>query len=131
MLSSTLTLEDADGGNVVFTTRRNLDWGTERYVPANPSDGTLTISHQLQGKGSNEVFRHLVSRKRTIVDEAGRVHQCTVNLTVAYTNSGVFGDQEIVDMTTQVASLTVDGGLDATTGAAGTTNMTAIINGES
>jgi hypothetical protein len=131
MLTSPIILDDAEGTNVSWSHRKDLDWGRESYVPGNLEIGQLLISHQVTGKGDLETNRLLISRKQVFIDSvSGKKYPVVVNMTVAVPTGAVEVEvNDVANMMAPIVALVVGDVFDD--GFASTTRLASLLGGES
>lgn len=131
-LTSTLTLDGTTGTEASFVLQTTDSTGARRINSATTlaAPESLIIKHSKSGSGANAVDRHLVQFSRTELDSAGVPRTAIVNFTMAVPQSSVFTTSEITDLASYLVDLITDGGFSGT-GMVGTTNITALLRGES
>lgn len=131
MFNDTLTLDDQSGDATAYARRRYTPDGSEYLLTA----GTLTepqslaFQHSSSGKGADVVYRHLVSGRKTIIDSNGIPRVGIVNVTFAQPVNGI-SNQHLIDLFSNIVDLLTDGGF-GDSGMTGTTNVTALLQGQS
>jgi hypothetical protein len=91
---------------------------------------TLEIKHSSSGKGGDAVDRHLVSASSLVLNTAGVPRRATVNLTISVPRDSSITAAAVRDLVSVIVDLISDGGFSGS-GLAGTTNLDAILRGES
>lgn len=129
MLASDLTLDKADGTDVVFrlvstdtTGSRRIDIASTLALPA-----TLVIKHSVSGKSPNVIDRHLVQLNKVIPTAVGSV-TLTANFTLTVPRDVAVTSAEVFDITSNVLDFLSDSAL---TGYAAHANLEALLRGES
>jgi hypothetical protein len=129
MLTSDITLDKADGTDVIFGLvstssdgSRRLDKASTLALPA-----TLTIKHSVTGKTPNFVDRHLVQLNRTVAASIGTV-TANVNFTLTIPRDVAITPTVINDLVSNLVDFLTDG---SSTGLATHTNLDALLRGES
>lgn len=129
MLANDLTLDKADGTDVVFRLQSQLADGSRRIDVASTLalPTTLVIKHSVSGKAPNVIDRHLIQVNKTVEASIGTA-TVLVNFTVTVPRDVSVTPTVIHD----VISHLVDFLTDLTgTGLATTANIDAILRGES
>lgn len=130
--TDTLTLDDATGDAVEYAlVGRDLN-GSSRINTATTATepSNFVIKHSKSGSGSNMVDRHLVQVSKTLSDSAGVSRTAIVNFTMAVPRSSVITQAHVIDMVSNLIDFIANGGF-SDTGIAATTNLTALLRGES
>jgi len=129
VLASDLTLDKADGTDVVFrlvstdtTGSRRIDIASTLALPA-----TLVIKHSVSGKSPNVIDRHLVQLNKVIPTAVGSV-TLTANFTLTVPRDVAVTSAEVFDITSNVLDFLSDSAL---TGYAAHANLEALLRGES
>lgn len=135
MLTSNLALDGRDGTELTFNAVADkVDGGILRRAAGATFDARneLEISHRRTGskQQNNQVFRHLIKRYVSAFDGAGVKQEATVNVTINVPETSAITTNQIKDMIAQIIDLLADGGFSGS-GFAGTTNLDAILAGES
>jgi hypothetical protein len=133
MLTANLSLDDATGDEIAFNLQSYLPDGARRVdVTTTPTEPrTLTIQHTQSGKGAAIVDRHLVSASLTKDNaDSGGPKRAIVNLTISLPRTTAFANADVYDLIAVIVDLIADGGFSGS-GLAGTTNVAAILRGES
>lgn len=103
MLSSNLTLNAADGDDVIFNLVSQGLKETQRIniASARPEGEYLNIKHSVTGKGAAAVDRHLVQIQKTVL-VSGIPHLVTCNVTIAVDqvvpNNGVIVIDQLAEL---------------------------------
>jgi len=127
---SPLTLDGVDGTDFVYV-RRSSDANGSNYIDQATNltaPGTLAIRHSTSGKGPDVTDRHLVQVTKVVVDSSGKQVTGTVNLTVAVPRNTAVTPTIVKHMLANIVDLLTDG---AITGITATTNIDALLRGES
>lgn len=128
-LAETITLDNADGVDVVFKRTRNTADGAtyidQSTTLVNPY--ALSVKHSVAGKGSEMVDRHLFQLQRTVINSSGQTRNITVNLTMAVPRDTAVTTTMIHDMVNNLIDFMSDGVLNAL---ATTANIDALLRGE-
>lgn len=129
MLASDLTLDKADGTDVVFRLvstgadgSRRIDVGSTLALPS-----TLVIKHSTSGKPPNIIDRHLIQLNKTLPTALGSV-TVNANFTLTVPRDSAVTLVEIHNIVSNMLDFLSDSGL---TGFASTANVDAILRGES
>lgn len=129
MLASDLTLDKADGTDVVFRLvstgadgSRRIDVGSTLALPS-----TLVIKHSTSGKPPNVIDRHLIQLNKTLPTALGSV-TVNANFTLTVPRDSAVTLVEIHNIVSNMLDFLSDSGL---TGFASTANVDAILRGES
>lgn len=129
MLANDLTLDKADGTDVVYRLvsqnqdgTRRIDVATTLALPA-----TLTIKHSTTGKAPNVVDRHLIQLNKTLATVSGSV-TINANFTLTVPRDTAVSLTDIHDVVSNMLDFLSDSTL---TGFASTANVDAILRGES
>lgn len=129
MLSNDITLDKADGTDVVYrltsqdqTGTRRIDIATTMALPA-----ALVIKHSTTGKSPNVVDRHLVQLNKTVATALGSVN-ANVNFTLTVPRDIAVTAVIIHDLVSNLVDFLSD---SAITGLATQANVDAILRGES
>lgn len=132
MLTANLALDGSTGTEATFALQSYLPDGARRIDAASTlvEPTFLEIKHSATGKGSAIVDRHLISASRQEADAGGNPFKATVNLTIALPRNTVFSNGEVADLVSYLVDFITDGGFSGS-GIAGTTNLSAILRGES
>lgn len=129
MLANDLTLDNADGSDVVYRLVNNSADGTRRLDVASsvalPS--VLSIKHSVTGKAPNLVDRHLVQLTKTKAAAVGTV-AASVNFTLTIPRDTAISTTDIHNLVANVVDFLSDGGI---TGLATQANVDAVVRGES
>lgn len=130
MLASDLTLDKADGTDVVFRLVSQDSTGTRRIDVASTLalPTTLIIKHSVSGKAPGTIIdRHLVQVNKTVTASIG-VASINVNLTLTVPRDIAITPTIIHDMVSHIVDFLTDG---SATGLAATANVDALLRGES
>lgn len=132
MLSATLTLDDASGDESSYVLVKNNGDGTQRLDSATTlsEPRMLIIKHSTNGSGSSAIDRHLVQFSQTEETAGGLAKTATVNFTMAVPRDSVITNQIVYDLVSNLIDFISDGGFTSS-GIAGTTNLAALLRGES
>lgn len=129
MLANDLTLDKADGTDVVFKLvkmnqdgSQRLDTSTTLALPT-----TLSIKHSTTGKLPTLVDRHLIQLNKTVAAAIG-TQTANLNFTLAIPRDVSVTPTIIADMVSHLLDFLQDG---AITGYATHANVDAILRGES
>jgi hypothetical protein len=128
-LSSTITLDDASGDDVVFVlTKTNGDGTTRIDQTATLSlPHLLNVKHSTTGKGVDAVDRHLIQIVKSVSATPADV-QVVANFTLAVPRNVAVTSAIIYDVIANICDFLMSGGL---TTLASTTNIDAVLRGES
>lgn len=131
-LTDTLTLDDATGDETSFVLLYRDQNGTKRVDSASTlsEPRTCVIKHSSSGTGTNIVDRHLVQFTQLEQDAAGVDRTAIVNLTLAVPRSSVITNAIVIDLVSNLIDLIADGSFSSA-GIGGTTNLTALLLGQS
>jgi hypothetical protein len=129
--TTTLTLDDASGDAVAYTTVSNGVDGVKRLDVASTlaAPGIMQIKHSVNGSGANAIDRHLVQFSRT-ADSSGVPRTAVVNLTLAIPRDAVITNGMVADLVSNLIDFIADGTF-GDSGIGGVTNLTALLRGES
>jgi hypothetical protein len=132
MLTANLALDNSTGTESTFNLQAYLPDGARRIDTASTltEPRTLEIKHTASGKGAAVVDRHLIAAVSQQADAAGIPYRATVNLTIAVPRNAVFSNTDVADLISYVVDFISDGGFSGS-GIAGTTNLLAVLRGES
>jgi len=132
VLTANLALDGSSGVEATFALQSYLPDGARRIDVASTlvEPTFLEIKDSAKGKGNAVVDRHLISASRQETDAAGTPYKATVNLTIAAPRNLVFSNGELADLVSYLVDFITDGGFSGA-GIAGTTNLSAILRGES
>jgi len=129
MLANDLTLDKADGTDVIYrlvssdnTGTRRIDIASTLALPA-----TLVIKHSTTGKPPNVVDRHLVQLNKTLASTSGSV-TLNANFTLTIPRDVAVTTAEVHHIVSNMLDFLTDGTL---TGFVATTNVDALLRGES
>lgn len=129
MLANDLTLDKADGTDVVFrlvsqdqSGTRRIDIASSLALPA-----TLVIKHSTTGKSPNVVDRHLVQLNKTVPTALGSV-TLNANFTLTVPRDSAVTSVIVHDVVSNMLDFLSDSAL---TGFPATANVDAILRGES
>jgi len=129
MLANDLTLDKADGTDVVFKLVRmnqdgslRLDASTTLALPT-----TLQVKHSVTGKPPVLIDRHLIQVNKTVAAAIGTV-TANLNFTLAIPRDVAITTAVVADMISHLLDFLQDG---AITGYATHANVDAILRGES
>lgn len=129
MLANDITLDKADGTDVVYRLVQNTPDGTRRIdiggTMALPK--TLVVKHSSSGKSPNVIDRHLVQFNQTVATATGTALM-TVNFTVAIPRDVAITSALVHDLLSNFLDFMLDGSLSTDTTF---TNVDAILRGES
>jgi hypothetical protein len=129
MLANDLTLDDADGTDVVYRLVSQNQDGTRRIDIASTLalPATLTIKHSTTGKAPNVVDRHLIQLNKTVATALGSA-TLNANFTLTIPRDTAITSVMVHDIVSNMLDFLSDSGL---TGMANTANLDAILRGES
>jgi hypothetical protein len=129
MLADQITLDDVDASDHIYAKTKSLPDGAYRLDTTTDltSPRSMTIRHSTQGKGSALSDRHNIIFSTTAQGANGPV-VTSVSLTVVKARDAVSTDAEVKDLIAQLVDFLSDG---ASTTFSGTTNIAAILRGES
>lgn len=129
MLANDLTLDKADGTDVVFRLVSQNQDGTRRIDVASTLalPTTLTIKHSTTGKAPNVVDRHLIQLNRSVPTALGSA-VVNANFTLTVPRDIAVTLEVIHDIVSNVLDFLSDSSLS---GMASTANIDAILRGES
>lgn len=129
MLANDLTLDKADGTDVIFKLVKMANDGSQRLDAATTLalPTTLSIKHSVSGPSTKLVDRHLVQLNKTVAAAIGTA-TLNVNFTVAVPRDVAVTPTIIADLVSHVLDFLQDG---AITGYATHANLDAILRGES
>jgi hypothetical protein len=132
MLTNNLSLDDATGDEVVYNLISQDGTGTRRFdISSTVSEPRgLAIKHTVQGTGADAIDRHLVQFTDTKLSTSGKPRSAIVNVTIAMPRDSVITAAMVHDLVANAVDLLADGGFTGS-GLAGTTNLAAILRGES
>lgn len=129
VLASDLTLDKADGTDVVFrlvstdsTGSRRIDIASTLALPS-----TLSIKHSVSGKSPNVVDRHLVQMNKVVATAVGSV-TLTANFTLTVPRDVAVTGTEVANIVSNLLDFLSDSAL---TGYATHANLDALLRGES
>jgi hypothetical protein len=130
MLAEQLTLDAADGSDVVYKLIKSSANGTTRIDMATnlTAPGLLEIKHETRGRAPSQVDRHLVSLTRTVIDPTGTPVACTVNLTVSVPRNPAVTSAIVRNLVANMIDFMSDGSIASM---ATTANVDALLRGES
>lgn len=128
-LSSTITLDDASGDDVVFVLIKTNGDGTSRIDQAATLalPHVLNVKHSANGKGSLAVDRHLIQFAKTVSATPADV-QLVTNLTIAVPRNIAVTSQMVYDQVAVLCDFIMSGGF---TTLASTANIDSVLRGES
>jgi len=131
-LADTITTDDADGTDVVYSlTGRALNESARRAAgDTNSEPKLLVVKHQTQGKGNATVDRHLVQFSKTFIDDQSIPRTGLVNVTIVQPRTSEFTEQVMLDMTSEAISLLSGRGFSATTGLTSTSVILGLLKSE-
>lgn len=129
MLASDITLDKADGTDVVFKLVSQGPDGTRRIDVASTLalPTTFMIKHSVSGKPPNLVDRHLIQLNRTVTAAIGTV-TVNANFTLTIPRDVAVTPTIIHDVVTHIVDFLTDG---TATGLATSANIDAVLRGES
>lgn len=129
MLASDITLDKADGTDVVFKLVSNAQDGSRRLDVATTLalPTTLVIKHSVTGKEPLLIDRHLIQFNKTVAAAIG-TKTVSVNFTLNIPRDVAVTPTIIADMISHMVDFLSDG---AITGYATHANVDAILRGES
>lgn len=130
MLANDITLDKADGTDVIFRLVRNDGTGTERLDVASTMalPTRLAIKHSTQGKLPGIVTdRHLVQVSKTVPTATGTA-QVIGNFTLTVPRDVAVTNVILHDMVSHIVDFLTD---QTQTGLAVTANVDALLRGES
>jgi hypothetical protein len=132
MLTQNLPLDGSNGTEVTFNLQSYLPDGARRIdVNSTNTDAQyLEIKHTVSGKGAAITDRHLISTYAVKENGAGVLEKCVVNITIQLPRSSTFSTGDVADLVSYGVDLVTDGGFSGS-GIAGTTNLSAVLRGES
>jgi hypothetical protein len=132
MLTQNLALDNSTGVETTFNLQKYLPDGALRIDAASTltEPKCLEIRHTASGKGAAIIDRHLLSAYAVKADDAGAPVKATVNFTISAPRNAVFSNSDIFDLVSYVIDAVSDGGFSGS-GLAGTTNLLALLRGES
>lgn len=129
MLASDLTLDKADGTDVVYrlvstdsTGSRRIDIASTLALPA-----TLVVKHSVSGKSPNIVDRHLVQLNKTVATAVGTT-TLNCNFTITVPRDVAITGTEVADVVSNLLDFLSDSAL---TGYSAHANLDALLRGES
>lgn len=126
-----LTLDDADGTDIVYKLRSQDGSGSQRIDVATDlrNPGLLTIRHSSTGSGVDAIDRHLAQITRALTDTNGKQATLTVNFTLQVPRNTVITNQIVYDAVANLIDFLSDGGL--TIALASTNAIQSLLRGES
>lgn len=126
-----LTLDDADGTDVVYKLRSQDGSGSQRIDVATDlrNPGLLSIRHSSTGSGVDAVDRHLAQITRALTDANGKQATLTVNFTLQVPRNTVITNQIVYDAVANLIDFLSDGAL--TTALSDTDAIQSLLRGES
>lgn len=129
MLANDLTLDNADGTDIVYRLVSQNQDGTRRIDIASTLalPATLSIKHSTTGKAPNVVDRHLIQLNKTVSTTLGSV-TVNANFTLTVPRDTAVTTTVVHDVISNMLDFLSDSGL---TGFASTANVDAILRGES
>ena len=129
MLANDITLDKADGTDVVFRMVSQDQNGTRRIDIASTLalPNVLVIKHSVSGKAPAIVDRHLIQLNKTVATALGSV-PLSVNFTLAIPRDVAVTSTMVHDVVSHIVDFLTDG---TATGLAATANVDAILRGES
>lgn len=129
MLANDLTLDKADGTDVVYRLTQNMPDGTRRIDIASTLalPATLVIKHSTTGKAPNVVDRHLVQLNKTLATATGSV-TLNANFTLTIPRDTVVTSTEVHDVIANMLDFLLDSSLSTDTTFV---NVDALLRGES
>ena len=129
MLANDITLDKADGTDVVFRMVSQDQNGTRRIDIASTLalPNVLVIKHSVSGKAPAIVDRHLIQLNKTVATALGSV-PLSVNFTLAIPRDVAVTSTMVHDVVSHIVDFLTDG---TATGLATTANVDAILRGES
>lgn len=129
MLASDLTLDKADGTDVVYRListdsggSRRIDIASTLALPA-----TLVVKHSVSGKSPNVIDRHLVQLNKTIATAVGTT-TLNCNFTITVPRDVAVTGTEVADVVSNLLDFLSDSAL---TGYSVHANLDALLRGES
>jgi len=130
--SDTLTLENAFNAANSFA-KTSQDASGSRYIdtastPAEPR--LLVIKHQLSGKGTSAVDRHLVQASYQKLDAEGDPFTGVVNVTMAQPRSAAITSTIMYNLIANLIDLLTSATFASTHTALTTTNIDKLLRGE-
>lgn len=132
MLTQDLVLDDAAGVESTFKLIGITADGAKRLASGSTlaQPLMLEIKHSVTGKGGAAIDRHLISASRTVNDSAGVPVRAVVNVTFALPRDTAVSATDCQNLFGNLVDLLCDGGFSGS-GMAGTTNIAAVLRGES
>lgn len=129
MLANDLTLDKADGTDVVYRLTQNMPDGTRRIDIASTLalPATLVIKHSTTGKAPNVVDRHLVQLNKTLATATGSV-TLNANFTLTIPRDAVVTNLEVHNVIANMLDFLLDATLSTDTTFV---NVDALLRGES
>ena len=129
MLANDITLDKADGTDVVFRMVSQDQNGTRRIDIASTLalPNVLVIKHSVSGKAPAIVDRHLIQLNKTVATALGSV-PLSANFTLAIPRDVAVTSTMVHDVVSHIVDFLTDG---TATGLATTANVDAILRGES
>ena len=129
MLANDITLDKADGTDVVFRMVSQDQNGTRRIDIASTLalPNVLVIKHSVSGKAPAIVDRHLIQLNKTVATALGSV-PLSANFTLAIPRDVAVTSTMVHDVVSHIVDFLTDG---TATGLAATANVDAILRGES
>lgn len=126
-----IVLDDADGTDITFKRVGSLQNGSRWIDSATTltAPAFLEILHNVTGKASDAVDRHLVRMTRTLADAAGVPRTLTANFTLAVPRSAIITSQIVYDLVANLLDFLTDQALTA--GLADTDCISSLLRGES
>lgn len=130
-LTADLVLDDADGTDITYRRTSSLPNGSEWIDVATDltEPGRLKILHSTQGKGQDQVDRHLIQFTRVKTDATGIPRSATLNFTLSVPRSSVITQQIVYDMVGNFMDFVANQAL--TTPLSDTTAVAQLLRGES
>lgn len=129
-LAETITLDKADGTDVVYKRTRSISDGSQYIDSATTlaQPGQLTFRHSVTGKGSEAVDRHLIQFSKTVLNSVGVARVLTCNFTLSVPRDSAITAVMCHDVVSNLIDFLDDAAL---TGLPAVVNLTALLRGES
>lgn len=129
-LAESITLDNADGTDVIFKRTRSTADGSQ-YIDtattlAQPT--LLAFKHSVAGKGSDAVDRHLMQIQKTVLNSVGVARVLTCNFTISVPRDSTVTAVMCHNLVSNVIDFLDDAAL---TGLPATVNLSALLRGES
>jgi len=130
--TDTLTLDNATGVDTVYNLQgRDLTGSTRINVATTATEPSqLIVKHSKSGVGANAVDRHLIQLTKQLNDAEGVPRAAIVNFTIAVPRSSTITAAMVYDIVSNLIDLISDGTFSGS-GIGGTTNLAALLRGES